>query len=50
MTDDWDVTHRRADLSPEVWQYLKSHGFFAMIIPKEYGGLGFSPLAIARSC
>jgi acyl-CoA dehydrogenase len=39
MTDDWDVTHRRADLSPEVWAYLKAQGFFAMIIPKRYGGL-----------
>jgi acyl-CoA dehydrogenase len=48
MVDDWDVTHRRADLPPEVWDYLKRQGFFAMIIPKQYGGLGFS--AYAHSC
>jgi arsenite oxidase small subunit len=39
MVDDWDVTHRRADLSPHVWDYVKTRGFFAMIIPKKYGGL-----------
>ncbi|CAG0124564.1 partial acyl-CoA dehydrogenase, partial [Rhodocyclaceae bacterium] len=45
MLDDWDITHVRQDLSPEVWQYIKDKGFFGMIIPKEYGGLGFSALA-----
>ncbi|HET9473090.1 MAG TPA: acyl-CoA dehydrogenase [Steroidobacteraceae bacterium] len=48
MYDDWDVTHRRADMPPKVWDYLKSKGFFAMIIPKKYGGLEFS--AYAHSC
>jgi acyl-CoA dehydrogenase len=48
MIDDWDITHRRADLPPQVWDYLKKKGFFAMIIPKSYGGLGFS--AYAHSC
>jgi len=48
MIDDWDVTHIRADLSPEVWSFIKSKGFFAMIIPKRYGGLEFS--AYAHSC
>jgi acyl-CoA dehydrogenase len=48
MIDDWDVTHTRADLSPEIWDFLKSKGFFAMIIPKRYGGLEFS--AYAHSC
>ncbi|MGI9245465.1 MAG: acyl-CoA dehydrogenase, partial [Steroidobacteraceae bacterium] len=48
MVDDWDITHRRADLPPEVWDYLKKKGFFAMIIPKKYGGLEFS--AYAHSC
>ena len=45
MTDDWDVTHERYDLSPQVWQYVKDQGFLGMIIPKKYGGLGFSALA-----
>ncbi|MGH8264694.1 MAG: acyl-CoA dehydrogenase, partial [Steroidobacteraceae bacterium] len=48
MIDEFDVTHRRGDLSPQVWDFLKSKGFFAMIIPKKYGGLGFS--AYAHSC
>ncbi len=45
MLDDWDITHVRQDLSPEAWQYIKDKGFFGMIIPKEYDGLGFSALA-----
>jgi len=45
MLDDWDITHVRQDLPPQVWQYIKDNGFFGMIIPKEYGGLGFSALA-----
>jgi acyl-CoA dehydrogenase len=48
MLDEWDITHRRADLPPHVWDFLKQKGFFAMIIPKKYGGLGFS--AYAHSC
>ncbi len=44
MTDDWEV-HERRDLPPEVWEYLKKERFFGMIIPRDYGGLGFSPLA-----
>ncbi|PSJ44878.1 acyl-CoA dehydrogenase [Zobellella endophytica] len=48
MTNDWEVTHERADLSPEVWAYLKEHKFFAMIIAKEYGGLEFSAYAQSR--
>jgi len=45
MADDWEVTHERYDLPPRLWQYLKDKGFFGMIIPKKYGGLGFSALA-----
>jgi alkylation response protein AidB-like acyl-CoA dehydrogenase len=45
MLDDWRVTHEDSDLSPEAWEYIKSEKFFGMIIPKEYGGLEFSPLA-----
>ena len=45
MIDDWDITHTRHDLPPEVWQFIKDKGFFGMIIPKEYGGLEFSAQA-----
>ncbi|MBS0580271.1 MAG: acyl-CoA dehydrogenase [Proteobacteria bacterium] len=48
MLDDWHITHERGDLPPQVWDFLKSRGFFAMIIPKKYGGLEFS--AYAHSC
>jgi acyl-CoA dehydrogenase len=48
MLDDWDITHVRADLPPEVWAFIKVNGFFAMIIPRRYGGLEFS--AYAHSC
>ncbi|MGC4027346.1 MAG: acyl-CoA dehydrogenase [Steroidobacteraceae bacterium] len=41
MVDDFDVTHRRADLPPEAWEFIKAQRFFAMIIPKKYGGLEF---------
>lgn len=47
MTSDWDVFESR-DLPSEVWTYLKEKKFFGMIIPKEYGGLGFS--AYGHSC
>ncbi|MFZ6039358.1 acyl-CoA dehydrogenase FadE [Vibrio natriegens] len=45
MVNDFQVTHELADLPPEVWQYLKDHKFFAMIIKKKYGGLEFSAYA-----
>lgn len=45
MLDDWAITHEHKDLPPEVWQFIKDNGFFAMIIPKSYGGLAFSALA-----
>ncbi|WP_432452198.1 MULTISPECIES: acyl-CoA dehydrogenase FadE [unclassified Agarivorans] len=48
MTNDWQITHELADLPPEIWDFLKTHKFFAMIIKKQYGGLEFS--AYAQSC
>ncbi len=48
MVDDWHITHEIADLPPEIWDYVKRKGFFAMIIPKRYGGLEFSALAHSR--
>lgn len=47
MTSDWEVFEQR-DLPKKVWSYLKEKRFFGMIIPKEYGGLGFS--AYGHSC
>jgi acyl-CoA dehydrogenase len=48
MCDDWEVTHKHADLSAEVWQFLKDNKFFAMIIKKEFGGLEFSAYCQSR--
>jgi acyl-CoA dehydrogenase len=45
MVHDWQVTRRDLDLPPEAWDYIKTHRFFGMIIPKTYGGLGFSASA-----
>jgi acyl-CoA dehydrogenase len=45
MLDDWRINWEWRDLPPEVWDFLKTRKFFAMIIPKEYGGLGFSAYA-----
>lgn len=45
MLKPWENSHKLADLPPEVWAFLKQNRFFGMIIPTEYGGLGFSALA-----
>ncbi len=45
MCNDWEITHERQDLPAHVWQFIKDNGFLGMIIPKQYGGLGFSALA-----
>ncbi|MGB5739030.1 MAG: acyl-CoA dehydrogenase [Woeseia sp.] len=47
MLDEWDIAHNRADMPEEVWAFIKKHKFFAMIIPKAYGGLEFSAYANA---
>lgn len=48
MVDDHQVSTELYDLPKEVWDYLRSEGFFGMILPKKYGGLEFS--AYAHSC
>ena len=42
LINDWEITHERNDLPPQLWDFLKRNRFFGMIIPKQYGGLGFS--------
>lgn len=44
MTDDWEVMQRK-DLPEHVWDFLRRERFFGLIIPKEYGGLGFGASA-----
>jgi acyl-CoA dehydrogenase len=43
LIDDWQITQDR-DLPRDVWDFLKKKRFFGMIIPEEYGGLGFSAI------
>jgi len=45
MMDDWEITFEHNTLPPKVWQYIKEQKFLGMVIPKEYGGLGFSAMA-----
>ncbi len=45
MLDDWRIVTELRDLPPEAWRFIRENRFFGMIIPKEYGGLGFSALA-----
>jgi len=44
MLDDWQINQVDYDLPKPVWKFLKKNKFFAMIIPKSYGGLEFSAL------
>ena len=45
MLDEWKINWEWRDLPPEVWDFIKRKKFFGMIIPKDFGGLGFSPYA-----
>ncbi len=45
MIDDWDITNNRADLPPEIWDFLIKEGFFSLIVSREYGGKEFSAYA-----
>jgi acyl-CoA dehydrogenase len=44
MLDDWRITEDRF-VPDEAWDFMKEKGFLGMIVPKEYGGLGFSAAA-----
>ena len=44
MIDDWEIWKTRK-LPDEVWNFIRREKFLGMIIPKEYGGLGFSAYA-----
>lgn len=44
MAEPWKIWKNR-DVPQEMWQFIKDKGFLGMIIPKEYGGLGFSAMA-----
>ncbi len=45
MASDWDIVNHIQDLPQNLWDYFKQERFFGLVIPKEYGGHGFSALA-----
>ncbi len=45
--DDWEVYQQR-DLPAEIWAMIREYRLFGLIIPKEFGGHGFSAIAQSR--
>ncbi|WP_137391988.1 acyl-CoA dehydrogenase [Rhodoligotrophos defluvii] len=45
MIDDWQICFIERDVPAHIWDFIKAHKFLGMIIPKAYGGLGFSATA-----
>lgn len=46
LIDDFEID-QSSDLPPAVWQFLREKRFFGLIIPPEFGGLGFGHFAHA---
>ncbi|MGF7163405.1 acyl-CoA dehydrogenase [Rhodoligotrophos appendicifer] len=45
LIDDWQICFVERDIPEPIWEFVKAHRFLGMIIPKAYGGLGFSATA-----
>jgi acyl-CoA dehydrogenase len=45
LIDDWDLTVQQRAVPQPIWDFLRQQRFFGMIIPEEFGGLGFSASA-----
>ncbi|MFN3920591.1 MAG: acyl-CoA dehydrogenase, partial [Methylohalobius sp.] len=45
MLDDWQISHKLQDLPEEAWRFLKENRFFGLVLPRQYGGFGFSARA-----
>ncbi|MEJ8568378.1 acyl-CoA dehydrogenase [Elongatibacter sediminis] len=45
MLDDWEICDTWRNLPEEVWEFIREHRFFGLIIPEAYGGHGFSAQA-----
>jgi acyl-CoA dehydrogenase len=45
MVDSWEIRNHLSTIPNKIWDFLKKNGFFGMIIPKHYGGKGFSAYA-----
>jgi acyl-CoA dehydrogenase len=46
MVDPWEV-HNSRRIPEDAMAYIKAQGFMGLMIPKEFGGKGFSRLAIS---
>lgn len=44
LLDEWAISETH-DLPSEAWSFLKEKGFWGVVIPKSYGGKGFSARA-----
>ncbi|QBR85226.1 acyl-CoA dehydrogenase [Legionella israelensis] len=44
MLDEWQISQEQ-DLPEKVWKYIKEKGFLGLVIPKKFGGKGFSARA-----
>lgn len=44
MLNEWEIS-QSGDLPQNVWEFIKAKGFLGLVIPKEYGGKGFSARA-----
>lgn len=45
MINDWKITFEERQIPADIWDFLKKNRFFGIIIPEQFGGLGFSPSA-----
>jgi acyl-CoA dehydrogenase len=45
ILDEWKIAWEHGDLPQGVWRFMRERKFFGIIIPKKYGGLGFSATA-----
>lgn len=43
MIDPWTI-YKTKEIPENIWNYIRKEKFLGMIVPKEYGGLGFSAL------
>ncbi|MBO9668050.1 MAG: acyl-CoA dehydrogenase [Bdellovibrio sp.] len=43
MIDHWEI-YKTKEIPQPIWDFIKKEKFLGMIVPKEYGGLGFSAL------
>lgn len=45
MLNDWEIVNDERNMPKRVWDYLKKERFLGLVIPKQYGGHGFSAYA-----